>query len=161
MPTLDHPHPTRSPDIWTGDRVRVRLIEACETYRKLPIERFDTRSRSSSGWAWTPLHDWQDQVHWNNPGDTARDRKWKSWEQHGGASPTEISRMEEAFGWLIWLKLDTRKKLEAFVWKKATGINIRPILGRQRIAKTTFYRDVSNATQTIALRLNGQGVQVR
>ena len=155
MTALDQTRPSRSPDIWTGDRVRTRLVEACETYRKLPLDRF-ARS-SSSSWPVTPLHDWQEMVHWTD----ARERVLESWERAKGAYPIEISRMEESFDWLLWLGQDDRRKLEAWAWTTATGMKIRPMLFKRGIKKTTFYRDVNNAANRIALRLNGQGVQVR
>lgn len=161
MTALDQARPARSPSIWTGELVRQRLVEACVTYRKLPIDRFGGRSTSTSSWPATPLHDWQEMVHWNNPGDGARDRVLESWERAKGAYPIEISRMEESFDWLLWLDQGDRRNLEAWAWASATSKSVRAMLGKRGLKRTTFYRNVNNAAVRIADRLNGQGVQVR
>jgi Domain of unknown function (DUF6362) len=159
LPTLDQAHATRSPAIWTGDLVRQRLVEAYETYRKMPLDRFGRTS--SSSWPATPLHSFTDMLHWTNPGDGARERNWQAWEKAKGAFPEEVSRMEQALDWLLWLDQDARRKLDAFAWCKATGMKILPMCKKRGFPKTTYYRDVNNAANRIALRLNGQGVQVR
>lgn len=158
MDALDRLH-TAPPAAWTAEQVRSRLVEAFTTERKMPGQRFIKAGGSS--WPATPLYSFVDVMHWNNPGDGAREREWQRWERAKGAFPVEVSRMEEAYEWLRWLPdgerrcLDTWAKCEAFA---------RPVAREMRklgFRKTTFYRKVNDGSLRIACRLNAQGVVVR
>lgn len=153
MPTLDQPSTARPPATWTGELVRQRLVEAFRVDRRLPGAGM---RRQGSAWPTTPLHTWQDKVHW----DDARERIWHDWENAKGAYPVEVSMMEEALDWLRYVPLVERRVLEAWAAATAKGLNVRRMI-RGRWAPTTFYRQRDSASARIAERLNKQGVQVR
>jgi hypothetical protein len=153
MIELDQSRKAGSPTAWTADHVRDRLVEAFEIERRMPGDR---RYTATGTWPATPLHTWQEMVHW----DDARDRVLDQWERASGAYPIEVSMMEEAIDWLRWVPLNERRALEAWAKAKAKGIAVRRMI-RGQWPVTTFYRLCDHALATIADRLNKQGVQLR
>jgi hypothetical protein len=159
MPNLDQSCIASLPATWTADNVRQRLVDAFTTERKLPGQRF-TKAIASS-WPATPLHTFTDMLHWNNPQDGVRDREWKRWENAKAAFPIEISMMEEAYAWLLWLPKDERQCLEDWCKCEAFDVLVSKVMRKHGFKKTTFYRKRDDASNRIADRLNTQGVVVR
>jgi Domain of unknown function (DUF6362) len=154
MPTLDQTSTARPAPAWTGDLVRQRLVEAFSTERRMPG---DARKRLASTWPATPLHTFAEVMHW----DDARQRVWDNWAQSKGVFPNEVSRMEEAIGWLSWLDEGERRCLAAWALASSRGLSVRAMLGKRKWSRSTFYRKVEDAVARIAERLNKQGAQVR
>ena len=151
---LDHASPSPRPTAWTSHHVRERLVEAAEIERRLPGG--GTR-RLRSPWPAEVKHSWQDMVHWND----ARDRVLDSWEKAKGAYPYEVSRMEEAQAWLLWLPTIDHQYLEAWSVCTARNLSVRAMLDKRGLKRTTFYRVIERGSARIAERLNLQGVVVR
>ena len=141
-------------DIWSPELVRDRLVEAYEIERRMPGPRF---TAIATAWPATPLHSFQDVLHWTD----ARQRVWDSWAKAKGCYPSEVSRMEEAQEWLRWLPTGERNCLNAWAACSAFGIPATRVLRKQGWKKTTFYRKVNDGSLRIACRLNAQGVVVR
>ena len=154
MPTTDQATPSPRPTAWTADHVRDRLVEAAEIERRLP--GLGTR-RLRSPWPAEVKHSWQDMVHW----DDTRDRVLDQWEKAKGAYAYEITRMEEAQAWLLWLPKVDHQYLEAWAACTARNLSVRAMLDKRGWKRTTFYRTIKHATVIIADRLNKQGVAVR
>jgi hypothetical protein len=155
MATLDQTRTAQPSAIWTGDRVKERLVEAFATEKRMPGQRF--AAITSSSWPAAPLHEFADRVHWTD----ARQRVWESWEKSRGVYPYEVSRMEESFSWLRWLHDGERRCLAAWALASARGFSVRAMLDKRRWSRSTFYRRIDEAAQRIADRLNTEGVQVR
>ncbi|MFY9734996.1 MAG: DUF6362 family protein [Rhodoplanes sp.] len=69
-------------------------------------------------------------------------------------SPAAISRMEEALGWLRWLKPEQAK----LVWSRAEGTPWKLICWRFGIARATAHRRWQCGLSLIACRLNARGL---
>lgn len=146
------PTETAPPPHWTGAWVRGRLREAFEIDRRLP-----KATRSGGGNGWPPiLHEFADVVGWND----ARSRVWADWQRAKGAYAFEVSRMEEAFGWLGILTdyPGERRCLEA--WARNTR-SLSSELRKRGWSRATFYRRVDDGSERIAAVLNCQGSKVR
>lgn len=150
----------QAPAHWTGEHVCMRLIEALHTERKMPRERFGNGAIKTA-WPASPIHEFVDMLHWDNPGDGARERVWDSWARAKGASSIEVSRMDQAYGWLDLLPDAERRCMREWVAAKVSGYPLRKLLRRKGWSRTTFYRVVSKAASRIAAHLNAQGVQLR
>lgn len=153
MPTCDQAH-TSTSSAWTAERVKDRLVEAFKVWRRLPADR---RPALASSWPAQPVHDFVDVLHW----DDARKRVWENWERARGAYSFEISRMEEAEDWLLWLDDGERNCLKAWAMVKSGGRSLTAALRKRKWSRTTFYRRVDQGAARIARRLNDQGVKVR
>src|SRR5262245_13739892 len=81
-----------APSRWTGRWVCLRLREAVAVERRLPR---GGNGNGGNGWP-AVLHEFTDMVNWTD----ARQRVWEDWHHAKGAFSFEISRMDEAFGWL-------------------------------------------------------------
>jgi hypothetical protein len=138
-----------------GQTVRERLVEAFEVDRRMPGER---RYQVGSSWPAAPIHEFTDIVYWNE--GEQRERVWQSWERTP-ASPPEVTRMEESFGWLQAVPLVERRCLEAWAQATATHRSVSAMLRKRGLKRSTFYRHRDRAASRIADRLNVQGVQVR
>ena len=101
-----------TPAQWTPRLVQQRLREAFAVEQRLPDSG---RPRGLvSFWPAAPLHSFTEMLHWTD----ARERVWQSWAQSkGGVHPFEISRMEEAQGWLLLVEEGERRCLG--VWALA------------------------------------------
>jgi asparagine synthetase B (glutamine-hydrolysing) len=154
MPNLDQPYLASSPAIWTGDKVRQRLVEAFSIERRMPSQ---ARVALASSWPATPLHSFTEMLFWED----ARKRIWDSWSKAKGVYPYEVSRMEEALGWLSWLEEGERRCLAAWALASARGLSLRTMLEKRQWSRTTFYRRIEQGARRIADRLNQQGVQLR
>jgi hypothetical protein len=150
MTALDHTT-APSPATWTADKVKARMVEAFDIDRRMPGER---RKWQRSSWPATPVYSFRDQMHWNNPGDSARDRKWSEWENARNVAPAEVSRMEEAFEWLRWLPAGERRCFEAWAKAKVVGLPLRKVLKYRGWTVTTFYSRVDGGARRIAEKLN-------
>jgi hypothetical protein len=159
MTMLDHVQHTTpsSPATWSAEIVRERLVEAFAIDRRMPGER--RYGRMASAWPASPLHSFADQIHWGD--DDARKRVWESWERGSGASAVEVSRMEQALGWLGWVPMTERRCLESWALATATNRSVSALLAKRGLARSTFYRHRDHAAQRIADRLNKTGVDVR
>ena len=85
-----------TPAQWTPRLVQQRLREAFAVELRLPGS---ARPRGlASVWPASPAHEFRDMVNWPD----VRERVWQSWApRQGRRFPHEISRMEEAQGWLF------------------------------------------------------------
>jgi hypothetical protein len=72
-------------------------------------------------------------------------------------SPTAITRMEEALGWLHWLKAEDVK----LVWARSDRTPWKAICWRFGISRATAHRRWQYALSVIAWRLNGRRVPLR
>jgi hypothetical protein len=157
MTMLDHvQHPTPSPATWSAEPVLERLVEAFEVDRRMPAGR--RFGKLTSAWPAAPIHEFTDIVHWDS--GEQRERVWQSWER-APASPQEVTRMEESFGWLRWVPMTERKMLEAWASTTARGLSVSATIRKGGLSRTTFYRHRDRAAQRIADRLNKQGVTAR
>jgi len=156
MPALAQvQHSAPSQAAWTGETVRDRLVEAFAIDRRMPGERRYGALRP----AWpAAIHEFVDIVHWHE--GEQRERVWQSWERTP-ASPPEVTRMEESFGWLQAVPLVERRCLEAWAQATATHRSVSAMLRKRGLKRSTFYRHRDRAASRIADRLNVQGVQVR
>src|SRR5690606_29546714 len=107
-----------------------RFEEAARTLRRLPDERprgyFNT-------WPQVARTAWETMAMERQPV-----RVW--------ATPEAISRMEEAFGWLLWLEPDDAR----LVWLRAEGVRWKPICHRLGISRATAWRRWAAALIVIA-----------
>ena len=143
------------PAQWTPRLVQQRLREAFAVEQRLP---HSGRPRGLVSFWPAVLHDFQDMLHW----DDARARVWQSWAQSkGGVFPHEISRMEEAQGWLLLVEEGERRCLGVWALAVARGIPVRKVLRQRGWSKSTFYRKVDNGSVHIAAILGERGVAVR
>jgi hypothetical protein len=106
-----------TPAQWTPRLVQQRLREAFAVEQRLPDSG---RPRGLvSFWPAAPLHSFTEMLHWTD----ARERVWQSWAQSkGGVHPFEISRMEEAQGWLLLVEEGERRCLGVWALAAARGI---------------------------------------
>jgi DNA-directed RNA polymerase specialized sigma24 family protein len=143
-----------APSEWTGELVRSRLIEAFEIERRLPREH---RQWLASAWP-AYSHDFADMVYWTD----GRARVWDDWARAKGVFSWEMSRMEEALGWLHnWLSGDERQYLGAWTHSEVYGWSITRMTARRGVSRSTFYRTLDRAAERIAARLNAEGVMIR
>ena len=157
MTMLDHVQQPAPPSAtWSAEPVLERLVEAFEIDRRMPGGR--RYGSLASAWPAAPIHEFTDIVHWDS--GEQRDRVWQSWER-APASPQEVTRMEESFGWLRWVPMVERKMLEAWASATARGLSVSATIQKGGLSRTTFYRHRDRAAQRIADRLNKQGVTAR
>lgn len=141
-----------TPAQWSGAWVRGRLREAFDIERRLPRGGL---SNGGGGWP-SVLHDFADMVGWTD----ARARVWADWKRAKGAYAFEITRMEEAFGWLAILALHPGERRCLVAWAQNTT-SLRAMLLRRGWSRATFYRRVVDGSERIAVALNTRGVKVR
>ena len=77
----------------------------------------------------------------------------------GGVHAFEISRMEEAQGWLLLVEEGERRCLGVWALAAARGIPVRKVLRQRGWSKSTFY--VDGGAVHIAAILGAHGVAVR
>ena len=111
---------------WTPRLVQQRLREAFAVEQRLPDSG---RPRGLvSFWPAAPVHTFTEMLHWTD----ARERVWQSWAQSkGGVFPHEISRMEEAQGWLLLVEEGERRCLGVWALAAARGIPVCKVLRRR------------------------------
>ena len=142
------------PAQWTPQLVRQRLREAFLVELRLPDA--DRPRGLASVWP-APLHEFRDMVNWPD----VRMRVWESWARAKGAYPYEVSRMEEAQGWLSLVDEGERRCLAVWALTTARGIPVRKVLRRRGWAPSRFYRKLDGAQARIAAILAERGVAVR
>ena len=109
-----------------------------------------------SVWPASPVNEFR--VNWPD----VRERVWQSWTRaKGGVFPHEISRMEEAQGWLVLVEEGERRCLAVWALASARGIPVRKVLRQRGWAPTTFYRKLDGGAVHIAAILTERGVAVR
>ncbi|MEO5335164.1 MAG: DUF6362 family protein [Magnetococcus sp. YQC-5] len=127
--------PTVEP--WTLDRVAVRLEQAADVER-LRFVAYARPSGVKSSW---PAHQIQSSF------DFFEARR-------PIPSAPEISRAEEAMGWLLWVKsLEVRRLL----WSKANRRSDRDLMTEFRRSRTTINRMCVDGLRLIANKLNVMG----
>ena len=118
---------------WDQEAVAERLEEALDVLARLPEERvcgmYD---------AWPKL-----------VGEPRRPSR------PAAAAPEAIDRMDEALGWLMWLKPEERQ----LVWLRAEGLPWKWITRRLGIGRTTAWQRWSTALRKIVVRLDGEDEQ--
>ena len=143
------------PAQWTPRLVQQRLREAFAVELRLPDAN---RPRGlTSVWPAAALYEFHDVLHWPD----ARERVWQSWSRAKAAYPFEISRMEEALGWLPLIEEGERRCLAAWALATARGIPVRRLLRQRGWSPSTFYRKVDGGAAQIAATLDARGVVVR
>lgn len=143
-----------APTEWSATLVMQRLLEAYAIEMRMPAERFTAIQRS---WPVTPLHDFTDRLHWQDP----RERVWAAFAHAKGVHSWEVSRMDEAIDWLQLLHQDDRKYLMIWGMARTRRRPLRRVLRMQGYPPASFYRKVKRCAQNIADRLNERRVQVR
>jgi len=138
--------------IWSGAYVRHRLREAYEVERRLPGGR---RHNGGNGWP-AIVHTFTDLVGWTD----ARERVWRDWARARGAYAFEVSRMDEAFGWLSILAAHPGERVGLAAWCR-TNSSITALIRRNGWSRPTFYRRVNDGSNRIARALNVKGVKIR
>ena len=123
-----------TPAQWTPRLVQQRLREAFAVELRLPDSE---RPRGlTSVWPASPVHEFRDIVNWPD----VRERVWQSWARaKGGIFPHEVSRTEEAQGWLVLLEGE-RRCLAFWALAAARGIPMRKVLRQRGGSRSTFYR---------------------
>jgi hypothetical protein len=152
MPALDRDARTPPPAVWTPADVLGRLLEAYEIERRLPGPRRQNAPRGSSWPAIT--HEFADLAGW---GDEAREAVWADWARARGAHAYEVTRMEEAIGWLRVLDVGESRALEAWARAMATGASLRKVLVRLGYSRATLYRRRDEGAKRLARWLNERG----
>ena len=145
-----------TPAQWTPRLVQQRLREAFAVEQRLPDSG---RPRGLvSFWPAAPVHSFTEILHWTD----ARERVWQSWARSkGGVHAFEISRKEEAQGWLLLVEDGERRCLGVWALAAARGIPVRKVLRQRGWSKSTFYRKVDRGAVHIAAILGERGVAVR
>jgi Domain of unknown function (DUF6362) len=141
-----------TPARWKPQLVQQRLRGAFAVEQRLP----DTeRPRGlTSVWPASPVQEFRDLVNW----DDARERVWRSWARAKGAYRYEVSRMEEAQGWLSLVEEGERRCLAVWALAVARGILIRKVLRQRGWSRTTL---VDGGSAHIAAILSERGLMVR
>lgn len=152
QPPALSPVPKVPPLIWSGAWVRRRLREAYEVERRLPGGR---RQNGGNGWP-AIVHTFTDLVGWTD----ARDRVWREWARARGAYAFEISRMDEALGWLVILANHPGERNCLTAWCRTDG-SLTALMRRRGWSRPTFYRRVNDGSNRIARALNVKGVKIR
>jgi hypothetical protein len=149
---------SRTPQRWTPDWVRLRMVEAFRIERRLP----NKRGRDPMATLWPPVSpEFSDMVH---RGELASEQVLELWAN--ARSPVyaaEIERMEQAFGWLnLFLSRHDLERLCLLHWAKATAWNypVARVLQARRWAKTSFYKHVSVGSYIIAKSLVAEEIAV-
>jgi hypothetical protein len=129
-------------DNWTVKLVEERLIEAAAVMRRLPSVRvpgyFNTWPKM--------VVEFADRV-----GQQPEPMRLPP------PSPTAISRMEDALGWLRWLEAEDAK----LVWARADRTPWKAICWQFGIARATANRRWQYGLSVIAWRLNGRRLQMK
>lgn len=150
----------QAPATWTAHHVKLRLLEAFATERKIPEKRVN-----GGGSTWPPIiREWQDYVHHNIPGDDARTREWQRWERTKCALPFEVSRMEEALQWVVEILGSHREEQDAVqIWARVTAMNrsLARELRKRGLSRASLYRNLTAGCNRIAAALNAKGVALR
>lgn len=71
--------------------------------------------------------------------------------------PADISKMEEALQWIVWVDIPARK----LIWKRAAGVPWKAIISETRRSRTTLWTEYKLALSQIAERLEGMGATPR
>ena len=132
------------------------MVEAFDIDRRLPGDRRKMWQTARASWPATPIDTFRDQMHWNNPGDNARDRKWQEWENARTVAPSEVTRMDETFDWLRWVPDHERKALEIYAKAEVLGTPLIRALRYRGWKKTQFYEHLKQGAKRIADRLNSK-----
>jgi hypothetical protein len=124
-------------DNWTVEVVEARLVEAAEVMHRLPPVRvhgyFNTWASMISEFA-------------------ARVGQQPEATRLSPPPPAEISRTEEALGWLRWLEAEDAK----LVWARTERAPWKMICWRFGIGRATAHRRWQYGLSLIAWRLNGR-----
>lgn len=120
----------------TPNEIEDRFEEAARTLRRLPDDKpqgyFNT-------WPQIVRTAWEIMAMERRPM-----RVW--------ATPQAISRMEECFGWLLWLEPDEAR----VVWMRAEGRRWKPICRRLGVSRATAWRWWAGSLLKISLRLKAE-----
>jgi len=127
---------------WTTHEVETRLVEAADVLKRLPEQKVQGYFN-----VWPEMvYDFADKV-----GQTAEPMR------RPPPSASSITRMEETLEWLQMLDGEDAK----MVWARAEGMRWKPICWRFGISRATAARRWEFSLSVIALKLNGQPVQMR
>lgn len=120
----------------TPNEIEGRFEEAARTLRRVPEDRpqgyFNT-------WPQMVRTAWEIMAMERQPM-----RVW--------ATPQAISRMEECFGWLLWLEPDEAR----VVWMRAEEMRWKQICRRLGVSRATAWRWWAGALLKISLRLKAE-----
>ena len=144
-----------TPAQWTPQSGSAKTARSVLVELRLPDS--DRPRGLASVWPASPVHEFRDMVNWPD----VRERVWQSWAKaKGGVFPHEISRMEEAQGWLSLVEEGERRVLAVWALAAARGIPLRKLLRQRGWAPTTFYRKLDGGAARIAAILGERGVAV-
>ena len=147
------------PEHWTAAWVKLRTAEAFEIERRIPGGRVGPAAIGSS-WPGT-VDSFSDRV---AQGETARADVWRAWARSGGATPQEVTRMEEALAWPGAILANGRafegRCLLLWAHAQAGGPPLTQILATRGLSRATFYRHVTNGATRIARALEARGLAV-
>jgi hypothetical protein len=147
-----------APPQWSAEWVQRRLIEAYSVERRLPQAR--RRLLVASAWP-AMVVEFSDVV---GRADDDRKERFASWEYAGqlGVSAADISRMEQAHNWLLFLQPYPEERLCLAQWAAAGAYrkSLRRLLAKRGWSRSTFYRYVNAGAYIIALELNRRHLPV-
>lgn len=121
---------------WTADDVADHFAEAFRTLRKLPLVKVQ-------GYFGT----WPQILRSAREIAAMEPEPMRVW-----PSAAAITRLEQTFGWLLWIEEAERK----LVWSRAARVPWKVIAGEMGCDRTTAWRRWQLALTTIAARLNAE-----
>ena len=149
------------PRAWTGDWVKLRMVEAFTIERRIPDKRVGPAMVRNT-WKLDTTDTFAERV---GQGELARENVWEAWARAGGALPHEVSRMEEALSWPGTILANGHategKVLLAWAFCVAYGKPLRRMTNQRGWSRTTFYKAVDSGSARIADYLNARAVAVR
>lgn len=123
----------------TPAAIKLRLIDAADTLRRLPFPKHGAPMRLRAGWpdvVRDTFDDW-----WGN------DTPTKTRRAH--AAPEQIARMDEVLDWLHWLTQDQRR----IAWAKACRVKWRRLEDMDGRCIRTLQNVHGDAVRRIARQL--------
>ena len=141
---------TAEASAWSAELVRERLIEAFEIDRRLPR----VGPARTKGWLMQTLDSFADRV---AQGELASEYVLEAW-AYGSVTASEITRMEEAFGWprryLVNGHAVEAKCLLAATFCIAYRRPIGAMIRQRGWSRSSFYRYVDAGAAAVAEALN-------
>ena len=142
------------PQIWSAELVKARLVEAFDVDRRLPGRAMPRMVQNA--WPFPVMHSFADLVSQDTRGDA-----WRRMGRVRGAASWEVSRMEEAFGWLQDLVREPDRGALIAWCRRPHSIALDRLLQRQGISRATFYRRAGRGLEAMVEALNRRKVPVR
>lgn len=141
---------------WTPEHVLARLIEAVDVI-SLTATRDGPRGHANG----LPdyAHSFSDQVEWDAV--TWRDIFERKNKTRLPPSPQEISRADEAMGWLPLIETpEMRKVILFYASSKAFGWNFSAWMRKNGLVSSTTWRKINKCLQKLAQTLDSKGISL-